>query len=200
MMKRLIPVATAAFLTTAISTPAFAHSELQSATPGDGETVTEPTDHVTLTFGGKIEDGSHIEVIDAAGEKVEQESLNIDNNEMTVTFDEPLENSTYKVDWDIISGDGHTLMGEYSFTVDAPVEEEKEEATDKEQTEEADDKASEQENSAEKADEQTTEEKEEATEDANDEVTGPSTGMLAAVFGGLIVVIGGGLFFLLRKK
>lgn len=197
MMKRLIPVAAATFLTTAISMPAFAHSELQSATPGDGETITEATDQVTLTFGGKIEEGSDIEVTDAAGEKVNQENVDINDNKMTVTFDEPLENSTYKVDWDIISGDGHTLMGEYSFTVDAPVEE----TADDEATEVADDqeKTTEKEDTAEQADEQTTEEKEDVT-DNSDDVTGPSTSMLAAVFGGLIVVIGGGLFFLLRKK
>jgi copper resistance protein C len=194
MMKRLIPVATATFLTTAISMPAFAHSELQSATPGDGETITEATDHVTLTFGGKIEDGSDIDVTDAAGETIDPKALKIDNNKMTVTFDEPLDNSTYKVNWDIISGDGHTLMGEYSFTVDAPVEETAEEAT-----EEKTDTAVEKEETAEKEDTTKVEEKEEAT-DSSDDVTGPSTGMLAAVFGGLIVVIGGGLFFLLRKK
>lgn len=196
MMKRLIPVATATFLTTAISMPAFAHSELQSATPGDGETITETTDHVTLTFGGKIEDGSDIDVTDAAGETIDPKALKIDNNKMTVTFDEPLENSTYKVNWDIISGDGHTLMGEYSFTVDAPVEESAEEATEKEDTE---DTAVDKEETTEKEDTTEVEEKEEATTNTDD-VTGPSTSMLAAVFGGLIVVIGGGLFFLLRKK
>lgn len=199
MMKRLIPVATAAFLTTALSTPAFAHSELQSATPGDGETLTETTDKVTLTFGGQVEKGSTIEVTDAAGKTVEQEDLSVEGNQLTATFDEPLENSTYKVDWDIISGDGHTLAGEYSFTVDAPVDETADDDAEEAETtaDEKEDTNTEETAKTDKADDNTTTEQEDTTAD---DVTGPSTSMLAAVFGGLIVVIGGGLFFLLRKK
>lgn len=40
------------------------------------------------------------------------------------TFDSPLPNDDYTVEWNSISSDGHPLSGKFSFTVDAPVAEE----------------------------------------------------------------------------
>lgn len=179
MMKRFIPVATAAIVTTTMSLPAFAHSELTDSTPTDGAVVKEQLDEVSITFSGKIEKGSDITVTDSEGDKMDAKELTIDNTKMTVTFDEPLDNDTYNVDWNVLSGDGHPVEGTYSFSVDAKeVAEEKEDVVEEKVEKEADTPKA----------------------DTSDEVTSPSMGMLAAVFGGLVVVIGGGLFFLLRKK
>lgn len=183
MMKRFMPVAAAAIVTTTMSLPAFAHSELTDSNPTDGQVVKKALDEVSITFSGKIEKGSDITVTDSKGKEVESTDLTIHNTEMTASFDEPLANDDYQVDWNVLSADGHPVEGTYSFSVDA-----------KEVKEE-------------KAAETTTEEKVETKEKeekpattTEEEVTGPSVGMLAAVFGGLVVVIGGGLFFLLRKK
>lgn len=179
MMKRFIPVAAAAIVTTTMSLPAFAHSELTDSTPTDGAVVKEQLDEVSITFSGKIEKGSDITVTDSEGDKMDAKELTIDNTKMTVTFDEPLDNDTYNVDWNVLSGDGHPVEGTYSFSVDAKeVAEEKEDVVEEKVEKEADTPKA----------------------DTSDEVTSPSMGMLAAVFGGLVVVIGGGLFFLLRKK
>lgn len=186
MMKRFIPVAAAAIVTTTMSLPAFAHSELTDSTPTDGAVVKEQLHEVSITFSGKIEKGSDITVTDSEGDKMDAKELTIDNTKMTVTFDEPLDNDTYNVDWNVLSGDGHPVEGTYSFSVDAKeVAEEKEDVV--EEKEEATEEKVEKEADTPKA-------------DTSDEVTSPSMGMLAAVFGGLVVVIGGGLFFLLRKK
>lgn len=177
MMKRFMPVAAAAIVTTTMSLPAFAHSELTDSNPTDGQVVKKALDEVSITFSGKIEKGSDITVTDSKGKEVESNDLTIHNTEMTASFDEPLANDDYQVDWNVLSADGHPVEGTYSFSVNA-----------KEVKEE-------------KAAETTTEEKEEKpATPTEEEVTGPSVGMLAAVFGGLVVVIGGGLFFLLRKK
>ncbi len=183
MMKRFMPVAAAAIVTTTMSLPAFAHSELTDSNPTDGQVVKKALDEVSITFSGKIEKGSDITVTDSKGKEVESNDLTIHNTEMTASFDKPLANDDYQVDWNVLSADGHPVEGTYSFSVDA-----------KEVKEE-------------KAAETTTEEKVETKEKeekpattTEEEVTGPSVGMLAAVFGGLVVVIGGGLFFLLRKK
>lgn len=181
MMKRFMPVAAAAIVTTTMSLPAFAHSELTDSNPTDGQVVKKTLDEVSITFSGKIEKGSDITVTDSKGKEVESNDLTIHNTEMTASFDKPLANDDYQVDWNVLSADGHPVEGTYSFSVDA-----------KEVKEE-------------KAAETTTEEKVETKEEkpatpTEEEVTGPSVGMLAAVFGGLVVVIGGGLFFLLRKK
>ena len=182
-MKRFMPVAAAAIVTTTMSLPAFAHSELTDSNPTDGQVVKKALDEVSITFSGKIEKGSDITVTDSKGKEVESNDLTIHNTEMTASFDKPLANDDYQVDWNVLSADGHPVEGTYSFSVDA-----------KEVKEE-------------KAAETTTEEKVETKEKeekpattTEEEVTGPSVGMLAAVFGGLVVVIGGGLFFLLRKK
>lgn len=183
MMKRFMPVAAAAIVTTTMSLPAFAHSELTDSNPTDGQVVKKALDEVSITFSGKIEKGSDITVTDSKGKEVESNDLTIHNTEMTASFDKPLANDDYQVDWNVLSADGHPVEGTYSFSVDA-----------KEVKEE-------------KAAETTTEEKVETKEKeekpatpTEEEATGPSVGMLAAVFGGLVVVIGGGLFFLLRKK
>lgn len=179
MMKRFMPVAAAAIVTTTMSLPAFAHSELTDSNPTDGQVVKKALDEVSITFSGKIEKGSDITVTDSKGKEVESNDLTIHNTEMTASFDKPLANDDYQVDWNVLSADGHPVEGTYSFSVNA-----------KEVKEE-------------KAAETTTEEKVETEKPATpteEEVTGPSVGMLAAVFGGLVVVIGGGLFFLLRKK
>lgn len=183
MMKRFMPVVAAAIVTTTMSLPAFAHSELTDSNPTDGQVVKKALDEVSITFSGKIEKGSDITVTDSKGKEVESTDLTIHNTEMTASFDKPLANDDYQVDWNVLSADGHPVEGTYSFSVDA-----------KEVKEE-------------KAAETTTEEKVETKEKeekpattTEEEVTGPSVGMLAAVFGGLVVVIGGGLFFLLRKK
>lgn len=186
MMKRFMPVAAAAIVTTTMSLPAFAHSELTGSNPTDGQVVKKAIDEVSITFSGKIEKGSDITVTDSEGKEIDSNDVTINNTEMTASFDEPLANDEYKVDWNVLSGDGHPVEGTYSFSVKV-----KEAATEKTTTTEdtTTDKTVE------------TKEKEEKPATATeDEVTGPSAGMLAAVFGGLVVVIGGGLFFLLRKK
>ena len=186
MMKRFIPVAAAAaIVTTTMSLPAFAHSELTDSTPTDGEVVKESIDEVSITFSGKIEKGSDMTVTDSEGDTMETKELTIENTKMTVAFEEPLDNDTYNVDWNVLSGDGHPVEGTYSFSVDAnEVTEQKEAVEEKQETTE----------------QKVEKEEPAATANTNDDVTSPSMGMLAAVFGGLVVVIGGGLFFLLRKK
>lgn len=185
MMKRFMSAATLAALLTTMSAPAFAHSEMTSSSPKDGETVTKQLDEISLSFGGKIEKGSSIEVTEKDGQKIAIEKIDINNETLTATFEQPLENNEYTVDWDVISGDGHPLDGDFSFTVDAP---EVEATTTEEKTTE------------EKAAEKQETTKETTTKEKSEDVTSPSMGMLISVFGGIIVIVAAGLFFLFRKK
>lgn len=181
MMKRFMSAATLAALLTTMSAPAFAHSEMTSSSPKDGETVTKQLDEISLSFGGKIEKGSSIEVTEKDGQKIAIEKIDINNETLTATFEQPLENNEYTVDWDVISGDGHPLDGDFSFTVDAP---EVEATTTEEKTTE----------------EKAAEKQETTTKEKSEDVTSPSKGMLISVFGGIIVIVAAGLFFLFRKK
>lgn len=179
-MKRFMSFAAATIIGAALSTSAFAHSPLKEATPAAGETVVEPLQQVTLQFDGNIEQGSYVDFISSTGD-VLQANVAIDGNMLTGSFDEPLPNDSYTVDWSIISEDGHPLEGEYTLTVNAPVVEEV-----------VEDAVTESENEAVAT----------ATEEveAEETVTGPSAGMLLGVAIGVVALVGGVFFFVMRKE
>ncbi|MEK4080371.1 copper resistance CopC family protein [Solibacillus sp. FSL K6-1126] len=103
---------------------AAAHTYLDTTNPEDGAVVTELLQSIELTYTGKIEVGSTFKVISSNGEEIETVSMDLVDGVLTGTFDSPLPNDDYTVEWNSISADGHPLSGQFSFTVDAPVAEE----------------------------------------------------------------------------
>ena len=103
---------------------AAAHTYLDTTNPEDGAIVTEPLQSIDLTYAGKIEVGSTFKVTSSNGEEIETVSMDLVDGVLTGTFDAPLPNDDYTVEWNSISEDGHPLAGQFSFTVDAPVTEE----------------------------------------------------------------------------
>lgn len=103
---------------------AAAHTYLDKTNPAEGAVVTEPLQSIELTYAGKIEVGSTFKVIASSGEEIQSSSMDLVDGVLTGTFDLPLPNDEYIVDWNSISEDGHPLSGQFSFTVDAPVTEE----------------------------------------------------------------------------
>lgn len=101
----------------------FAHTGLESSTPRDGETIKEPLQQLSLNFATKIEQTSVIEVTNSNGDTVKLGNFVIEDKEIWATFLQPLANDSYKVMWKIVGKDGHPIEGEFSFTVDAPIEE-----------------------------------------------------------------------------
>ncbi|MFY0742922.1 copper resistance protein CopC [Solibacillus silvestris] len=101
-----------------------AHTYLDTTNPEDGAVVTETLQAIELTYAGKIEVGSTFKVISSNGEEIETVSMDLVDGVLTGTFDSPLPNDDYTVEWNSISSDGHPLSGKFSFTVDAPVAEE----------------------------------------------------------------------------
>ncbi|OBW60356.1 cobalt transporter [Solibacillus silvestris] len=101
-----------------------AHTYLDTTNPEDGAVVTETLQAIELTYAGKIELGSTFKVISSNGEEIETVSMDLVDGVLTGTFDSPLPNDDYTVEWNSISSDGHPLSGKFSFTVDAPVAEE----------------------------------------------------------------------------
>ncbi|WP_204524750.1 copper resistance CopC family protein [Litchfieldia alkalitelluris] len=115
----------------------FAHSYLTESNPTDGEVIKERLQQLTLTFSTEIEQTSVVEVSHLDGSNVPLGKIEIDGNEIGTTFLQPLENGSYKVQWKIVGADGHPIEGEFSFTVDAPIEETpKEEKTEESSDEE----------------------------------------------------------------
>ncbi|GEM_PF-556503 len=115
---KILKTATIAFLLSIIWTVpnvAFAHSALVSAVPGN--TVDTEVSELKLTFNEEIEPLSKVEVTNEAGEEQTLSDIKMKGKVMTVTFETPLTNGVYTVNWKIISADGHPLEGSYAMEV-----------------------------------------------------------------------------------
>ncbi len=187
-LKRLIATAAAVLLSTTLSYHAFAHSNFGESTPADGQVVTEPLNEITIQFDGQIEQGSFIEVTTSSGQAVELQDIIAGDGILTGTIAEPLPNNDYHVNWSIISADGHPLDGEFSFTVNVPAAEIKEEVPKEatgalEETTEATNKSN--------------EAQEEAVADEVKEDSSPATMIIVVLF---ILIVAGALFFFNKKR
>lgn len=97
---------------------ASAHSALTSAVPG--ETSDTAVSELALTFNEPIDEGGKLTVKNAAGEEQPAQAIAVKGRKLTATFDPPLQNGSYEVNWRIISADGHPLKGSYTMKVVAP--------------------------------------------------------------------------------
>ncbi|MBD2870404.1 copper resistance CopC family protein [Paenibacillus arenilitoris] len=99
---------------------AMAHSTLEVAVPAKDATVQASPEKIELTFNTKIEKLSNFKLLNAAGEQIQTGETDVDGATMSGGVPEPLASGVYTVKWTIIGADGHSVEGEYAFTVDAP--------------------------------------------------------------------------------
>ncbi|MFJ8236536.1 copper resistance protein CopC [Ureibacillus sp. NPDC094379] len=166
---------------------------MESSSPGDGEVITEELQEITLTFGGKLEQGSTFTVQNSSGEQVSVEKITIADNQLVGTLSSPLENGPHNVNWDIIGADGHPISGNFSFTVELPVSEAPAEETTQEEQIDTQDNTNEEVQS--NIEETTNGEKTEEAEQSND-----SSSTMPIIIGVLIVIILVSAFFMMRRK
>ncbi|KYG26561.1 copper resistance protein CopC [Alkalihalobacillus trypoxylicola] len=102
----------------------FGHSHLESSNPADGEELTSPLEEIILQFDGGIESISTLDLLDENNEVVELDQIEVEGSSMVAILSEPITSGSYMVSWSIVSEDTHVLDGEFSFTVNAPQEEE----------------------------------------------------------------------------
>lgn len=183
-MKRFFIALIAFLFVTSISNNAFAHSHLESSNPADGEVVTEALNEIVLDFDGGIEQGSFLEVTTTDGQAVELQDTLIDEDKLTAVAAETLANGEYQVTWSVISADGHSLDGEFSFTVDAP------EMVEEEVTEE---------DSGTETSEQSVDNEELDSTETSDEKESSSLTIVFVVLA-IVLVAGGLIYFTKRKK
>ncbi|MDF1508997.1 copper resistance protein CopC [Robertmurraya sp. DFI.2.37] len=183
-MKRFFIALIAFLFVTSISNNAFAHSHLESSNPADGEVVTEALNEIVLDFDGGIEQGSFLEVTTTDGQAVELQDTLIDEDKLTAVAAETLTNGEYQVTWSVISADGHSLDGEFSFTVDAP------EMVEEEVTEE---------DSGTETSEQSVDNEELDSTETSDEKESSSLTIVFVVLA-IVLVAGGLIYFTKRKK
>ncbi len=113
-------LATASLL--AFAAPAAAHDELVSTDPPAGQSLDALPSQLTLTFSGALlaEPGAtQVQVTDAAGAALTASDPDVSANVVTQVL-EGAATGAITVRWRVVSGDGHPISGEYSFTVTAP--------------------------------------------------------------------------------
>lgn len=118
-MKRILLIFLAALWL--VPGVAMAHSKLESAVPARDATVAASPERIEMTFNTKIEKLSNFKILNAAGEEMEKEKVEVDGMTMTGSVPNALPNGIYTVKWVIIGADGHSVEGDYSFTVESPV-------------------------------------------------------------------------------
>jgi len=99
---------------------ALGHAELESATPADLATVTEPVEEISATYSEALDpDVSSLEVLDENGEVVAAGSVDPqDEMRMIAVPGTPLGNGVYRVRSAASGVDGHLERTRWIFTVD----------------------------------------------------------------------------------
>jgi methionine-rich copper-binding protein CopC len=100
----------------AMATPLFAHTELITAVPAPGETLTTSPAEIRLTFNEQLQAGSDIFLFSEGFNYIDDLQVEIDRDQLLVALPE-LAPDDYTVQWNAISGDGHAVNGSYTFRV-----------------------------------------------------------------------------------
>ncbi|MCY9018922.1 copper resistance protein CopC [Priestia megaterium] len=184
-MKKIIGLLLACFL--AVPTVSFAHTHVQTTVPENGATVTTPLKEIKLTFETHIEKISTVTVT-KDGQKISLASQKVEGHDLIASLDQPLENGSYTVDWEIVGEDGHVMKDSIAFKVDV-----KDEA--KEENTQAAGKDSEKKQDA------TQSEQHQKSAVANDEKTenNDSSSFFVIMIIAIVVVVGA-LLLIFRKK
>ena len=117
MRPTLIPMT---LLAASLSSAAFAHAHLTTATPPVGSTVRTVPTEIAITYSEDVEPKfSAIEVQDASGHRVDADDVHTaqGNAKRLIVGLKPLAPGTYKVIWHVTSTDTHKTDGSYSFTI-----------------------------------------------------------------------------------
>jgi methionine-rich copper-binding protein CopC len=95
-----------------------AHSLLLSATPAAASAGPAPAE-VQLRFNNRIEKRlSRVRILDAGGKVIAAPAVAPDGpaDRLTAALP-PLAAGAYRLEWQVMSGDGHVVQGGYRFTV-----------------------------------------------------------------------------------
>ncbi len=112
-------VAVAALVVLMIPGLALGHAELETATPADKSTVTEPVAEVSGIYSEAMTPkGSSLVVKDSNGTVVADGTVDPDDDtRMVATPATPLGNGTYRVESTSVATDGHIEHATWAFTV-----------------------------------------------------------------------------------
>ncbi|WP_088043704.1 copper resistance CopC family protein [Bacillus sp. EAC] len=97
-------------------TMASAHTKLESSNPSEGQVVTEPIKQITLEFEEALEQLGTIKLYRNGSDNVVTKVI-VKDNKLIANLPSGLENGNYKIEWKVISEDGHPVTGQISFKV-----------------------------------------------------------------------------------
>lgn len=99
--------------------PAVAHSLLLESAPAAGATLPSSPASLMLRFNNRIEKAlSRVRLVDAAGVKRPLTlSTDAGGAERLIATVPPLAPGTWRVEWQVLSTDGHVVAGRFEFTV-----------------------------------------------------------------------------------
>jgi methionine-rich copper-binding protein CopC len=117
-MRRSLPILVAAITLTVASVTA-AHSLLLQSSPAAGAVVTASPPRVSLRFNNRIEKTlSRLRLVDDHGGRRDLSVASADDPPDLVTASVPrLDAGQYRVEWQVLSTDGHIVSGRFSFRV-----------------------------------------------------------------------------------
>ncbi|PFM74473.1 hypothetical protein COJ46_23365 [Bacillus sp. AFS077874] len=97
-------------------TMASAHTKLVSSNPSNGQIITEPTKQITLEFEEALEQLGTIKLY-KTGSATAVTNVSIKGNKLIADLPNGLENGDYKIEWKVVSEDGHPITGQIPFKV-----------------------------------------------------------------------------------
>jgi methionine-rich copper-binding protein CopC len=98
---------------------ATAHSELRRSAPASGEVLSQPPERIELVFSERVQ-LTALRLYRVGGEEIAlpRRAIRVADKETLAL--PPLGTGAYRVEWRIISADGHPVGGTITFRVEAP--------------------------------------------------------------------------------
>ena len=116
-MRRVAAIIAGLLLLLLPVAPASAHAQLVSMTPAADSTVTVAPHRVVLRFGETMQPlGSDVVVLDPSGGQVQTDELRVRGRTITVGLNRLTASGTYRVNYRILSSDGHVVSDSRAFT------------------------------------------------------------------------------------
>lgn len=104
-----------------IATPAHAHTDLVTTTPANGDVLDGAPTAVTLTFNEELlEAAVRVSITDESGAVVAKDIAESAGSDVIVPWPADLAAGTYVVSYRVVSGDGHPVSGDLTFTYGPP--------------------------------------------------------------------------------
>jgi copper transport protein len=118
-VRKLTECLTLALTLLFCASAAFAHAHLERSEPKANATLKQSPKTVELWFSEELEPSMNtVTVTDQTGRRVDKNNITLAEGSKKLQAElEDLGSGTYTVDWKVLSTDGHTMKGKFTFTV-----------------------------------------------------------------------------------